>query len=39
VELTSGGKLLGYSADHWTGPRKTGLPALERFRPAAYSEA
>ncbi len=29
---TSGGKSLGYLADHRARTRKTGLPALERFK-------
>ncbi len=38
VEFTSGGTTLGYSADHHTRPRKTGLPAPESSKSAACSE-
>jgi len=39
VELTSGGKPLGYSADHRSGPTKEdgGLPAPGCFKSAAHS--
>ena len=37
-EATSGGKPLGYPADHRARTRKTGLPALEGSRLAACSK-